>query len=136
VTTQDPQRERALVVPTKAERVYQFHEQTLEALQELVQAAGLAHPGQITAAHIVRRVSQHEVKLLSNTLRFLAPGELLAAERGEQPWPHAVYALYWPVARAESFAPAGTPASAAQPESAAVAAPAQDPGQPVDLLLG
>jgi hypothetical protein len=34
----------------KAERVYHFHQQTLHALQELVQAAGLQHPREITAA--------------------------------------------------------------------------------------
>ena len=79
VATQDPQRMRALVVPDKAERVFQFHRQTLEALRELVQAAGLQHPSQISAAHIVRRVADHDVKLLSNLLPFVKPGEILAA---------------------------------------------------------
>ncbi len=41
VTTQDPLRQQALVVPDKGERVYNFHQQTLHALKELVQAAGL-----------------------------------------------------------------------------------------------
>ena len=36
------------------------------------------------------------------------PGELLAAERGETPWPHAVFSVYWPLARPDSFAPRGT----------------------------
>ncbi|MFX7825289.1 glutamate synthase-related protein, partial [Acinetobacter baumannii] len=40
VATQNAQRARALVVPDKAERVYRFHQSTLHALQELVQAAG------------------------------------------------------------------------------------------------
>jgi glutamate synthase domain-containing protein 2 len=40
VTTQDPLRQQSLVVLDKAERVYHFHQQTLHALQELVQAAG------------------------------------------------------------------------------------------------
>lgn len=112
VTTQDPLRQRALVVPGKAERVYRFHEQTLEALKELVQAAGLRHPGEITAAHIVRRTADHEVRLLSNLLPFVKPGALLAADRGEADWPHNVYRLYWPMARAESFAVAGALAAA------------------------
>jgi glutamate synthase domain-containing protein 2 len=56
VTTQDPLRQQALVVPNKADRVLHFHQNTLKALQELVQAAGLHHPGGITAQHIVRRV--------------------------------------------------------------------------------
>ena len=41
VATQDPRRQQALVVPDKIERVYRFHQNTLEALKELVQAAGL-----------------------------------------------------------------------------------------------
>lgn len=53
VATQDPVRQRALVVPDKADRVYNFHRNTLHALQELVQAAGLAHPSELRAHHIV-----------------------------------------------------------------------------------
>ena len=41
VATQDPLRQRALVVPDKAERVRRFHDNTLVALAELVGAAGL-----------------------------------------------------------------------------------------------
>lgn len=106
VTTQDPLRQRALVVPDKMERVYRFHQNTLEALKELVQAAGLEHPNQIRATHIVRRGGEREVRLLANLLPFVQPGELLAAMRGETAWPHAVYELYWPRAQAHSFAPA------------------------------
>jgi hypothetical protein len=105
VATQDPGRQRALVVPDKMERVRRFHENTLHALKELVQAAGLQHPGQITAGHIVRRVSNDQVRLLRNQLCFVRPGELLAAERGECDWPHKVYEIYWPLAQAARFAP-------------------------------
>ncbi|MEF7615153.1 FMN-binding glutamate synthase family protein [Aquincola sp. MAHUQ-54] len=105
VTTQDAHRQRALVVPDKTERVYRFHRNTLEALKELVQAAGLRHPREITAAHIVHRVSDHEVRLLINQMPFLRPGQLLAAMDGREAWPHAVYSLYWPLARPESFEP-------------------------------
>jgi glutamate synthase domain-containing protein 2 len=103
VTTQDPQRQRALVVPSKAERVWRFHQNTLEALKELVQAAGLTHPSEITARHIVRRVSDQDVKLLANLLPFIAPGALLAAQGGEAEWPHNVYRYYWPAARSDSW---------------------------------
>jgi glutamate synthase domain-containing protein 2 len=103
VTTQDPQRQQALVVPTKAERVWRFHQNTLEALKELVQAAGLTHPSEITARHIVRRVSDQDVKLLANLLPFIAPGALLAAMRGQAEWPHNVYRYYWPAARSDSW---------------------------------
>ena len=98
VTTQDAERQKALVVPSKADRVYQFHEQTLMALRELVQAAGLSHPREISASHIVRRTSENNVKLLANLLPFVQPGSLLQGEL-----PHQVFRVYWPMAQAESF---------------------------------
>jgi glutamate synthase domain-containing protein 2 len=98
VTTQDPQRQKALAVPAKSERVFNFHQQTLHALKELVQAAGLTHPREISASHIVRRNSEHGVKLLANLLPFVEPGALLAGEM-----PHQVFRTYWPMAQAGSF---------------------------------
>jgi glutamate synthase domain-containing protein 2 len=102
VTTQDPLRQQALVVPDKATRVFQFHQNTLKALQELVQAAGLQHPGEISAHHIVRRVNQNEVRLLANLLPTTAPGGLLGDLQGQ----HPVFTTYWHQASAEQFAPA------------------------------
>ncbi|KAF1061415.1 MULTISPECIES: FMN-binding glutamate synthase family protein [unclassified Variovorax] len=101
VTTQDPVRQQALVVPTKAERVRNFHRSTLHALQELVQAAGLDHPQQITAHHIVRRISDTEVRLLSNLVMQVQPGALL----GPLDEQHNVFRTYWPLASADSFQP-------------------------------
>jgi glutamate synthase domain-containing protein 2 len=103
VTAQDPLRQKALAVPNKAERVWRYHEHTLEALKELVQAAGLNHPNQITAHHIVRRTAEQEVRLLVNLLPFVKPGSLLAAMRGEVDWPHNVYRIYWPQADSGSW---------------------------------
>ena len=117
VTTQDPQRMRALVVPSKAERIAMFHESTLRALKELVQAAGLAHPGEITAAHIVHRVADHDVKLLVNLLPFVERGALL-----EGKLPQRVFERWWPLARSESFALAAEPQRAAAPVAVAAAA--------------
>ena len=104
VTTQDPWRQRALVVPDKAQRVFNFHQATLEALKELVQCAGLRHPGEITAHHIVRRVSSTEVRLLSNLLPQVEPGVLAADRLAGLP---KVFTTYWPQARADSFTPRG-----------------------------
>ncbi|MGJ7554340.1 FMN-binding glutamate synthase family protein [Variovorax sp. RB3P1] len=101
VTTQDPLRQQALVVPTKADRVRNFHRSTLHALQELVQAAGLDHPQQITAHHIVRRISDTEVRLLSNLVMQVQTGALLGALDAQ----HNVFRTYWPLASAESFQP-------------------------------
>jgi glutamate synthase domain-containing protein 2 len=100
VTTQDALRQRALVVPDKAERVYHFHHNTMNALSELVGAAGLQHPGHLRPEHIVRRVSAHDVRLLSTLIRFLKPGDLIE-NRAE----HPVYATFWKMANGRSFAP-------------------------------
>lgn len=104
VTSQEPSRQRALVVPDKAERVFRFHQNTLHALGELVQAAGLHHPNEITADHIIRRVSGYEVRRLSNLLPYMKSGELLAAEQGLAPWSQPAFEQYWLRVRAESFA--------------------------------
>ncbi len=109
VTTQDPQRQQALVVPDKAERVRNFHRSTLHALQELVQAAGLQHPSEFNAHHIVRRVSDTEVQLLSNLITRMAPGALL----GDLDKQHKVFKDYWPPADATSFRAANLKAATA-----------------------
>jgi glutamate synthase domain-containing protein 2 len=98
VATQNLLRQRALVVPDKAQRVYHFHRNTLHALGELVGAAGLQHPSLLQPRHIVRRVSGNEIRLMSNLYKFLKPGELLT-----NPKAHAVYEMYWPMASSHSF---------------------------------
>jgi len=101
VATQNDLRQRSLVVPDKATRVYNFHRETLRALQELVQAAGLDHPGQITAHHIVRRSSEQRVHSLAQlALAQLRDGELLGDTRHDLP---EIYRLSWPRASAHSF---------------------------------
>jgi glutamate synthase domain-containing protein 2 len=101
VTTQDPIRQQALHVPTKADRVYNFHQETLKALKEIVQAAGLQHPGDITAHHIVRRVSENDVRLLVNLVPQMEKDALL---QGDVSALHGVFKLYWPRSKADSFA--------------------------------
>jgi glutamate synthase domain-containing protein 2 len=100
VTTQDAHRQQALVVPDKAERVYQYHEKTLEALKEMVQAAGLQHPQDITAFHISQRVSEGEVRLLANVVPRVKVGSLLDENISDD---HKVYKNYWHKVSADSF---------------------------------
>ncbi len=101
VTTQDPLRQKSLVVPDKAQRVYQFHQQTLHALQELVQAAGLQHPQDITAHHIVRRAADNKVKPLAQLLLTEFPeGALLKDDLSGLP---AIFQHSWRQASAASF---------------------------------
>ncbi|MDR3479180.1 MAG: FMN-binding glutamate synthase family protein [Burkholderiaceae bacterium] len=101
VATQDKLRQRALVVPDKAERVAHFHENTLKALAELIAAVGLQHPSELRPHHVVRRLSPNRVALASALLEYIDAGALLAnAVPVHLP---EVFKKYWPLARAESF---------------------------------
>jgi glutamate synthase domain-containing protein 2 len=100
VTTQDPLRQRALVVPDKAERVHNFHRNTLKALADMLAAAGLRHPGEIGPHHLMRRVSTTEIRMLSQLHTFLQEGELLAGTPRND-----FYGHNWKLARADSFDP-------------------------------
>ncbi|GGH60763.1 FMN-binding glutamate synthase family protein [Comamonas phosphati] len=124
VTTQDPVRQQALVVPDKATRVANFHRHTLHALLELVQAAGLKHPNEITAHHIVRRMNDTQVSLLSNLVLRVEPGSLL----GPLDQQHKVFQNYWPLAGAHSFQPVQQPML--RPSAADTAAQAQSQALP------
>ena len=113
VTTQDALRQKALVVPDKGTRVANFHRSTMHALKELVQAAGLHHPGDITAHHIVRRTNDSQVHQLANTILRVEPGALL----GPLDEQHNVFKMYWGRATAQTFqiSPPPLKPSATQP---------------------
>jgi len=102
VATQDPLRQKALVVQDKAPRVANYHRNTLAALGELLGAAGLTHPDQLKAHHIACRISGNHVTLLSTVFPEAKPGEILQGELGSR-----VLQLGWPMADPRSFAPAG-----------------------------
>ena len=100
VTTQDAKRQMALVVPDKAQRVHNFHENTLEALQELLQAAGLHAPSELSTKHIMRRVTETHVQHLSELVDNVAPGALLQGDTAST-LPDVF--RDWPKASASSF---------------------------------
>lgn len=117
VTTQDPKRMRALAVPDKAERVFNYHQNTLKALQELIAAAGLSHPSEIGPDHIIRRISSRQVRSLASLHNWMRPGDLLTGTY-RQP----VFKRFWEAARHDTFnapprrttrpGPAGKPSGA------------------------
>ncbi|SEI74553.1 Glutamate synthase domain-containing protein 2 [Azotobacter beijerinckii] len=100
IATQDPLRQRAVVVEDKAQRVHNFHRNTLKTLAEMLAAAGLEHPSQVDAKHLVRRISATEIKLFSQQHVFLKPGELLDSKAKGKLHLHA---RMWKMARADSF---------------------------------
>jgi glutamate synthase domain-containing protein 2 len=97
VATQDPTRQRALVVPDKTDRVFNFHRATLAELAELTAAAGLDHPSEFKAEHISRRISPSEVITFADLYPSLAEGELVAGS-GNPRWRRP-----WDLAQAHSF---------------------------------
>lgn len=97
VATQDPTRQRALVVPDKMERVANFHRATLQELAELTAAAGLDHPADFKPIHISRRVSPSVVATYADLYPALAEGELVSGTSDKR-WRQA-----WDMAHADSF---------------------------------
>lgn len=100
VATQDPSRGRALVVPHKIDRVYNYHRSTLHALAELVAAAGLDHPNELRLIHFSQRLSAKEVVPFSRLYPQLKSGELLTGTDDPR------FKDAWALAQANSFAPA------------------------------
>ncbi len=74
VTTQDPKLQRALIVPDKAERVHNYHRNTVHALAELIAAMGLDHTSELSPYHAVRRVSEFQALALNEIYDFVKPG--------------------------------------------------------------
>jgi glutamate synthase domain-containing protein 2 len=101
VATQDPTRNRALVVPHKTERVYNYHHASIHALAELLAAAGLEHPRDLRPIHFSQRGSTTEVSTFAKLYPALRPGELLDGTDDPR------FRDAWAMARADTFQPAG-----------------------------
>jgi hypothetical protein len=102
VTSQDPLRQRAIVVPDKAERVANFQHNTLHALAELVAAAGLAHPADLRPHHFQRRSSSDQVISFAKQYEQLTTGQLLDDAQSAPLFREA-----WALSSATSFARQG-----------------------------
>ena len=57
VATSDPKLWKGLHVPSKAERVYRYHHETVHHFVELLGALGLDHPRELTRADVNRRMT-------------------------------------------------------------------------------
>jgi glutamate synthase domain-containing protein 2 len=101
VATQDPLRNRALAVPHKTERVYNYHHATLHALAELLAAAGLEHPRELRPIHFSQRSSTTEVSSFAKLYPALRPGELLDGTQDPR------FRDAWRMARPDTFQPVG-----------------------------
>ncbi|MCE1271510.1 MAG: FMN-binding glutamate synthase family protein [Acinetobacter sp.] len=100
VATQDQDRQKAIDVPTKAERVFNFHKNTLHALSEMIAAAGLKHPSDIKAHHLAQRMNDREIKNYAQIHFFLKENELLQNDLNDE---ENFYYRMWKLADANTF---------------------------------
>ncbi|MGN7204457.1 FMN-binding glutamate synthase family protein [Pedobacter sp. SAFR-022] len=99
VATQDPSLMKGLVVEDKKTRVFNYHRLTVASAIELLGAAGLRHPYQLTRAYINRRISPNVMQSYIETFPYIPEGSLL-----KTPYP-IKYELGMALSTAKSFAP-------------------------------
>jgi glutamate synthase domain-containing protein 2 len=80
VATSDPKLVYGLVPEQKAARVHSFHQKTVQSFLEMLGAAGLTHPDELCADHVVRRVDAGRIKSLAELYPRFEPGCLLSGE--------------------------------------------------------
>lgn len=105
IATQDPLRQRGLVVDVQGERSARFHRKTVAAMMDMVAAAGLHHPDDLRPHHLTTRKSGVEACGIQELHTFLEPGVLLEAPE------KTLYAGWWKAASPDTFAPQCDPDS-------------------------
>ena len=97
VATQDPELVKGLHVGNKAQRVANFHHETVKSFFEVLGAAGLKSPRELKPWHIMRRISPTEVRNYSEIYPYIEPESLLKSSPPEE------FARPWAAARSDSF---------------------------------
>ncbi|MET0700847.1 MAG: FMN-binding glutamate synthase family protein [Mycobacterium sp.] len=77
VATQDPARSRALYVPDKTERVFNFQRATVASAAQMVASMGLDSFADLTPAMLNRRIEGQRTRTYAEIYDWLMPGELL-----------------------------------------------------------
>lgn len=97
ITTQDPFRQRGLVDSIAGARAARYHRQTLEALADIVAAAGFKHPRDLQPHHLYHRLNATEAYPADQVWCFLAENALLDAPE------QTPYKKWWQEASPDSF---------------------------------
>jgi glutamate synthase domain-containing protein 2 len=97
VATQNPARQRAIVVANKADRVASFHKETIHSLAEMLAAAGMTKPSDLKPQHIFRRVGDGRIVTLADLCPVIEHGAFLSGNTSP------LYAAMWAAAKAERF---------------------------------
>lgn len=77
IATQNSTLAKGLVVTDKSERVYRYHAETIERVNEIVAAAGLRSPRELNRTHVYRRVNQHKIYRYDQLFEYTDVGSLL-----------------------------------------------------------
>jgi glutamate synthase domain-containing protein 2 len=99
VATQDQSLMKGLVVDDKKVRVFNYHRLTVASAIELLGAAGLRHPYQLSRAYINRRISPNSMHAYIESFPYTPEGSLL-----QTPYP-VQFELGMALSTAESFSP-------------------------------
>lgn len=86
IATQNASRNKAIVVPHKAERVANFQRETVTNLMELIGAAGLSSLEELKPSHINRRIQGTDVKTYEELYPCIASGSLLDSKTLPESW--------------------------------------------------
>ena len=77
VATQDPRRNRAIVVEDKSKAVYNFQKTTVNTAVRLMASMGVSDPSELTPHMLRRSVSPTESRSYASIYEWLRPGQLL-----------------------------------------------------------
>lgn len=101
VATMDPKRYRVLDVETRARRVFNFHKNSMNAVVEMLEAAGLTHTNQLNRRHIVRRLSASKILLADQIYPRVEMNALIDGKPVDDPR----LSSYWHRVSGDSFHP-------------------------------
>jgi hypothetical protein len=104
VATMDPKRYRVLDVENRARRVFNFHQNSINAVSEMLEAAGLTHTSQLNRRHIVRRLSASKILLADQIYPRVEINALIDGKPVDDPR----LASYWHRVSGDSFHPQGS----------------------------
>ena len=81
VATMNKSRYRAIDIEDRSNRASNFHKNTLHVFKEMLESVGVKHPSELNRRHIVRRLSESEIKLADQIYPKVLPSELLTKNK-------------------------------------------------------
>jgi glutamate synthase domain-containing protein 2 len=102
VATMNKSRYRAIDIEDRSNRASSFHKNTLHVFKEMLESVGVKHPSELNRRHIVRRLSESEIKLADQIYPKVLPNELLTKNKIKN-CADPRLKVYWDKVNANSF---------------------------------